>query len=98
MNPVEELQSWYREQCNGVWEHTHGVSIDTLDNPGWSVKIDLEGTPLADRDFTEVKSAYDDEHHWMVCTKMGLTFEAACGPGRLSDALRVFVTWARGAT
>ena len=40
------LQGWYRAQCNGTWEHGQGVKIDTLDNPGWSVEIDLKGTPL----------------------------------------------------
>ena len=38
------LQDWYLAQCNGDWEHEFGIKIDTLDNPGWSVVIDLLGT------------------------------------------------------
>jgi hypothetical protein len=29
------LQAWYAEQCDGDWEHQFGVSVETLDNPGW---------------------------------------------------------------
>jgi hypothetical protein len=37
------LERWYQEQCDGDWEHHSGVTIETLDNPGWLVKIDLRG-------------------------------------------------------
>lgn len=41
---VIRLSEWYRSQCDGYWEHKYGVSIGTLDNPGWCVCIDLTGT------------------------------------------------------
>ena len=28
------LQRWYLERCDDGWEHSYGVRIDTLDNPG----------------------------------------------------------------
>lgn len=37
------LERWYREQCDGQWEQDHGVTIQTLDNSGWLVKVDLRG-------------------------------------------------------
>ena len=40
------LQNWYHSNCDGGWEHLYGVKIDTLDNPGWSVAIDLEDTEI----------------------------------------------------
>lgn len=40
------LQSWYSSQCDEDWEHSYGVKIDTLDNPGWIVTIDLAYTEL----------------------------------------------------
>ena len=49
-DPLTQLQQWYLSNCNGDWEHTYGVSIGTLDNPGWSVKIELTGTPCDGRD------------------------------------------------
>jgi hypothetical protein len=39
MGLIEQIQGWYAAQCNGDWEHRYGVSIDTLDNPGWSVTL-----------------------------------------------------------
>jgi hypothetical protein len=45
-NELARLQAWYRAQCDGDWEHQHGVHIGTLDNPGWDVRIDLAGTYL----------------------------------------------------
>ncbi len=44
MNNLIWLQSWYAEQTNGDWEHQYGIQIETLDNPGWHILIDLEGT------------------------------------------------------
>jgi hypothetical protein len=38
------LAEWYIKNCNGDWEHQYGVKIETLDNPGWHVEIDLIGT------------------------------------------------------
>ena len=32
------LMQWYLGECNNDWEHTYGVEIGTLDNPGWSQK------------------------------------------------------------
>ncbi|WP_338708672.1 MULTISPECIES: Imm53 family immunity protein [Paenibacillus] len=39
MNTLKWLQNWYHENCNGDWEHSYDVKIDTVDNPGWSVEI-----------------------------------------------------------
>jgi hypothetical protein len=43
MDQLEWLERWYQEQCDGEWEHAHGVTIETLDNPGWLVQVDLQG-------------------------------------------------------
>ncbi|UCH44768.1 MAG: hypothetical protein JSV11_10785 [Nitrospiraceae bacterium] len=45
MNNFDRLNRWYINQCNGDWEHQYGIVIETLDNPGWRVKIDLTGIP-----------------------------------------------------
>jgi hypothetical protein len=39
------LEQWYQEQCDGDWEHHCGVTIETLDNPGWLVQADLRARP-----------------------------------------------------
>ena|ERR1700722_9749179 len=60
------LQQWYLEQCDGEWEHAFGVSIDTIDNLGWSVTICVEGTELASALFEPVKKAVS-ENNWVHC-------------------------------
>nr|TKK07812.1 hypothetical protein SrhCFBP13529_11555 [Stenotrophomonas rhizophila] len=46
MHALDRLQKWYADQCDGDWEHSFGIRIDTLDNPGWTVSVDLTDTAL----------------------------------------------------
>jgi hypothetical protein len=91
---LEELQHWYQSQCNGEWEHSYGVSIDTLDNPGWKLKIDLKETGLQEKPFPRIDDS-DHESSWICCWVEGETFHATCGPQMLSTAIRYFMSWAR---
>jgi hypothetical protein len=86
---VEELQRWYQKQCNGQWEHSYGVRIDTLDNPGWSVEIDLRGTELIGADLPPTR--YERPDAWLHCEVVDGRFVARCGPLQLREALRIFV-------
>ena len=85
----EFLENWYAEQCNGDWEHEFGVEIGTLDNPGWRVKIDLDGTDwegqILDRQVVE-RTKQDWFHIWSD----GHQWEAACGPKNLMEVLGGF--------
>ncbi|MFG2177529.1 immunity 53 family protein [Streptomyces abikoensis] len=89
----EWLQGWYIAQCNGDWEHEWGVKIDTLDNPGWTMRIDLKGTGLEDREYPrqQVSRSEDD---WVCAWIAEKSFHAACGPGNLTEALSLFRSWA----
>ncbi len=51
MELIHRLQEWYKAQCDGDWEHQNGVRIETLDNPGWKVTINLDKTALAQKEF-----------------------------------------------
>jgi Immunity protein 53 len=80
---VSELEKWYGAQSDGHWEHPWGVAIDTLDNPGWKVKIALRGTVGAGRMLERVRvdrSSADWLQYWVKDDK----FEAACGPLNLT--------------
>jgi hypothetical protein len=46
MTNLEKLQNWLAEQADGEREHTYGVKIETSDNPGWILRIDLHETIL----------------------------------------------------
>ena len=63
---------WYGAQCDGAWEHQQGVKIETLDNPGWLLKVSLAGTSLEGRPFAKVEvnpgnPVGDPAAHWHVC-------------------------------
>ena len=54
MHEIDKLQEWYRSQCDGEWEHQHGITITSCDNPGWWMKIDLAGSALETKPFETV--------------------------------------------
>ena len=43
---INWLQNWFDAQCDSDWEHGNGIRIETIDNPGWNIEIDLNGTHL----------------------------------------------------
>lgn len=93
-NELEELQRWYESQCDGDWEHEFWIRIETLDNPGWRVEIDLEDTPLDGRAFTRVIDM-SPAREWWVCEVANGKFRASGGPPMLGRMLRAFLDWAR---
>lgn len=97
MNTLEWLQDWYRSNCDEEWEHSYGISIETLDNPGWSVSIDLVGTPLADKTFSTVRWERST-NDWGFCDVKDSTFLAHGGPQNLTEILEMFKHWSEGNT
>lgn len=90
---IDWLQSWYAAQCDGDWEHGWGVEIETLDNPGWAVSIDLEETVLEWREYPR-QDVHRSTHDWLSAWTSEKTFHAASGPGNLTEALTLFRSWA----
>jgi hypothetical protein len=43
-NILDWIQEWLAQNCDGDWEHAQNFIITTIDNPGWSVTINLVGT------------------------------------------------------
>lgn len=87
------IQSWFLAQCNGDWEHSYGVKIDTLDNPGWSVVIDLTGTALENVSMTPVVNNRTEDD-WVNCSIVEQQFKGYCGPENLSEVLQIFQNFA----
>jgi hypothetical protein len=96
MHPVEFLQTWYQSQTNGDWERSHGITLESLDNPGWLVTIDLEGTPLENRAMpvVELESSQRD---WLLCEVKRNQFCGQGDPGKLVPIMQIFQTWAETA-
>lgn len=94
MDAFHFLQSWYSDQCDGNWEHQFGVQIGTIDNPGWRVKIALEGTDLEERTFESVK-VDRSEQDWFQCWVKEFEFHGAGSPNNLDEILEVFRRFAQ---
>ncbi len=94
MTVYDELQKWYLKQCDGHWEHRYGVTIQSLDNPGWLITVDLVDTPLQEIPFGDLMEEADDRQNWLDCRRKGNKFLGACGPLQLSRVVRIFLDWA----
>ena len=67
----------------------YGVTIETLDNPGWFVSIDLIHTPLSDRQMSPLRDE-NSEDDWLVCEVENKQFRGQGDPAKLSAILQVF--------
>lgn len=88
-NILKWLQEWYLSECNGDWEHSFGIKIDTVDNPGWHVTIDLKETSLENLniEYTLVEKSEDD---WYGHKVENSKYIATCDPLKLEFILEIF--------
>ena len=93
MDEIARLQRWYLRHCDSDWEHGAGINISTLDNPGWSVSVNLDGTELDGKAFDEI-SVDITETDWVRIWVRDSKFEGFCGPEQLTAVLLSFLTWA----
>lgn len=91
--PTRKLAIWYSKHCNEDWEHTYGIEIQTIDNPGWSLRVALSDTLLAEAEFApiEVERA---EWDWVDCRVKEQTFVAHGGVYNLDEMIMIFLDWA----
>ncbi|MEM9781709.1 MAG: Imm53 family immunity protein [Pseudomonadota bacterium] len=101
MDVLCRLQAWYLTQSDGGWQHQCGVTIETLDNPGWHVEIDLTGTDPADRPFVVIAHGipghdhdHDDDDDRYIARRAHGQIVISCGPLLLSRAVGIFLDWA----
>ncbi len=94
MDVLLDLQKWYISNCNGEWEEEYGVKIDTLDNPGWSVTIDLYETNLEGKRFHQYENHISDES-WIECKVEEDRFRGLGDPTKLEQILKIFLEWAK---
>ena len=94
---LNALQSWFMAHCDDDWEHQYGIKIETLDNPGWAVEIDLAGTELSAEllpQIIEERSTTD----WIRCSASDGSFKGFGGPRNLVEILDRFLAWAEAAS
>jgi hypothetical protein len=86
---VDWLQEWYQSQCNGDWEHCYTLRIETLDNPGWRVTIDLRETSLQSLSIP-YKLVETSEEDWYASKVEDDKYSAHGDPTKLNLLLETF--------
>jgi len=90
MSFINRLQFWYASHCDGEWEHHHGINIDTLDNTGWSVSIDIPPVEAAGDAGARAGSSHDDPSSWYDWRVEDGRFLGVCGPLSLGVLIEAF--------
>ncbi|MBX7074619.1 MAG: immunity 53 family protein [Pirellulales bacterium] len=88
-------QAWYRRNCD--WEHRFGITLETLDNPGWLLKVDLTATPLHSKPFAPVSHGLLPGNmtaaDWLDCRVEDNRFLGAGSD--LPTVVRMLLEWSR---
>jgi hypothetical protein len=92
VSTLEKIQLWYKEQCDSEWEHEYGLSIDTLDNPGWTVSINLVGTRFENHNIICFSQNFSD-NDWVVCEVKDKKFIGNGDPLKLEFILETFLNF-----
>jgi Immunity protein 53 len=92
IDDITWLENWYLSHCDGDWEHSYGVRIETLDNPGWSISIDLTGTALAGHPY-QTLTQLESESDWIHCRVVDFVWHGNSDPRGLGRLVRVFREW-----
>ncbi len=97
MNVLEELQHWYQLHCDNDWEHSYGISIETLDNPGWKISVDLTDTLLENVEFQSIQIGNPESktESWMFCRKDKSCFIGMGGCYDLENIISIFLKWSK---
>ena len=91
MDVLERIQSWHKTQCERGRDPSLGVKIETLkDAPGWSVRIDLAGTPLSGLTLAPYKEGATDRD-WLAYRIKNDRFEGIGDPTKLQALLYAFL-------
>ncbi len=90
-----DLIQWYQRHCDDNWEHQYGVRLETLDNPGWMLTVDLIGTDLQGRTMPVLREGIDPAEHpvspqWIQCSVCDNQFKGACDPSQIARLFHVF--------
>lgn len=94
MNNLQWLQEWLLQNCNmDSSDHDYDISIETIDNPGWIISIQLQDTILENQVFEKVVIQREVEDDWLQCKVEYKVFKAGCGPRNLEEVISIFKSW-----
>lgn len=92
---ISDLEDWFACQCDGDWEHQGGIRIETTDNPGWFVQVDLKCLDCAKVSGVEKENHWKSEFDFIVFKfeKDRKSLSLACGPKNLATGLEILVQY-----
>ena len=70
-----------------------GVVLETLDNPGWHLTVDVMDTELESREFSEIRFERSDTD-WLHASLVDGKLHIHCGALNLGEAIEAFRRWA----
>jgi hypothetical protein len=88
---LTRIQNWYKLNCNGDWEHSYGMKISNLDNPGWDIKIDIQDTALENLDYKKEFQNPNNEFDWYFISSTESTLNMSCGIDNFEQILKIFL-------
>ena len=71
MSELKKFEDWFAARCDGDWEHSAGIKITTLDNPGWSLEVRLHDTCMEGHTLEGVESIGAKKTGYVVGPKTG---------------------------
>jgi hypothetical protein len=89
MEILDWIQNYFKNNCDGDWEHSSGIQITTLDNPGWDVEIDISNTSLANFKLEWILNE-NGKQDWYGVKIENQKFNASGDSGKLKFLLGLF--------
>lgn len=89
METLDWIQNWFKNNCDGDWEHSTGIQIATSDNPGWEIEIDISNTSIANLELEWILNE-NNAQDWYGVKIEDQKFNAAGDAGKLKFLLGLF--------
>ncbi|MEJ6791253.1 MAG: immunity 53 family protein [Lacinutrix sp.] len=89
MEITDWIQNWFKNNCDGDWEHGNGIQITTIDNPGWDVEIDISNTSLTNIEIPWILNE-NSKQDWYAVKIENQVFNASGDFGKLTFLLGLF--------
>lgn len=89
MEILNWIEKWFLSQCDGGWEHSYSIKIESLDNPGWGLTIDIAETVLHNL-IIPYKLIENSANDWYGIKVENQVFEAYGDPMKLEFLLLEF--------
>ncbi len=89
MEILDWIQHWFKNNCDGNWEHNDGIQITTIEKPGWDVEIDISNTSIANIHIPWILNE-NGAQDWYGVKIENQKFNASGDAGKLKFLLNLF--------